>query len=273
MLIWAGIYDALTGLEADRAGYDGLWLSSLGLSVGRLGKPDAGFLTVETVALAVTEVAAVVTLPIAVDMENGYGLSGEPLAQSGDTLLKAGAKWLCIEDTMGAKRNSLWTGVQRQLWQPTEMTRRLETLVAVGQKENAGIIARTEALIEGATVRETADRVRQYADSGCSAVVVHFRGEVQPALEVARQTSEVVDLVIIPTQAPSLPFADFEAAGFKIYIAANTALRAAATAIRTAMVSVLVEQRLAPALERVATLSDLDDLVGTSRLWQSEATA
>jgi phosphoenolpyruvate phosphomutase len=266
MRIWAGIYDGLSALQAESAGYDGLWLSSLGLSVGRLGKPDAGFLSVDTVARALTEIDAVVQLPIAVDMENGYGLSGEPLAAAAEQLYRAGGKWLCLEDTSGPKRNSLWSGFHRQLWPADEMSERLATLVAVGAREGGAVIARTEALIEGESTDATVARVCSYAAAGCSAAVVHFRDDVQPVLEVARQTRDAVDLVIIPTRAPSLTFADFEEAGFKIYVAANMAIRAAATATRTALLTVLREQRLAPALEDVATLADLDEIVGTSTL-------
>src|SRR5690606_6829344 len=72
--VWAGVYDALSALQAERLGYDALWLSSLGLSVGRLGLPDAGFLKPDTVLAAVAELRQITKSPLVVDFENGYGL-------------------------------------------------------------------------------------------------------------------------------------------------------------------------------------------------------
>jgi phosphoenolpyruvate phosphomutase len=266
--VWAGIYDSLGALHAQRLGYDALWLSSLGLSVGRLGLPDAGFLQPETIMTAITEISTVSSLPVVVDFENGYELQGASLAELATRFFQAGSGALCIEDSVGQKRNSLWTQFQRDLASPAEMAQRLRTLVEVSAMFNGSIIARTEALIEGMSVAEATDRVHEYAAAGCAAVVIHFRTDVEKVLEVARRCDlpAGVELVVIPTKAPAMNFETFAAAGFDVYVAANIALRAAAAAVWEGLESVLRHGHQQVATERIASLADLDDIVGTDTL-------
>lgn len=265
--VWAGIYDALTALQAQRLGYDALWLSSLGLSTGRLGLPDAGFLQPDTVIAALGEIGRVTDIPIHVDFENGYSLRGAELSGLADRFFRAGSRSLCMEDSTGAKRNSLWADTRRNLATVDDMTERLSLLVEVADRNGAMMMARTEALIEGFSVEETVERVHSYAATGCKAVVVHFRTDVEAALEVARKADTVdVKLVIIPTAAPPVRFDTFRDAGFDIYVAANVAVRAAMRAVEQGLESVLRLGHQAVALEGVASLAELDSLVRTEAL-------
>jgi phosphoenolpyruvate phosphomutase len=263
---WAGVYDALSALQAEKLGYDGLWVSSLGLSVGRLGMPDAGFLEPSTVALAVSEIARVVQTPLVVDIENGYGLDNVALAEAAGELLRAGSAALCIEDTVGVKRNSLWSGFCRDLHDVDAMCDRLAGLVSIAQCSGGTIIARTEALVEGRSIDEATYRVRKYAEVGCGGVVVHFRDNLAHAIETARRTAATARLIVIPTAAPTVQFVEFEEAGFSVYVAANIGLRAAAMAIETALASVLQHENQARAAECGATLAELDALVRAREL-------
>jgi phosphoenolpyruvate phosphomutase len=147
------------------------------------------------------------------------------------------------------------------------MAERLTSLVQVARQHDATIIARTEVLIEGGSVDEAVQRVRAYAAAGCQAVVVHFRADVEAVLEVARKAADVdVDLVVIPTAAPSMTFATFAEAGFDVYVTANVAVRAAMTAVEQGLESVLRLGHQKDALAGIATLADLDTLVRTNML-------
>jgi phosphoenolpyruvate phosphomutase len=263
---WAGIYDALSALQAEKLGYDGLWLSSLGLSVGRLGMPDAGFLEPKVVVAAVREIARVARTPLIVDIENGYGLDDVGLAEVAAEMFAAGSVALCIEDTVGVKRNSLWSGFCRDLRDVEEMCERLSGLVTIAHRRGGSIIARTEALVEGRSIDETCARVRRYAAAGCDGVVVHFRDDVGQAMATARRTADLTRLVVIPTAAPTASFSEFEQAGFRVYVAANIALRAAALAMQQALGSVLTQQSQAHAIECGVTLAELDTLVRAAEL-------
>src|SRR5690606_12694568 len=130
------------------------------------------------------------------------------------------------------------------------------------------VVARTEALILGLGVEETVERVRRYARTGCAAVVVHFRDDVGPAMTVAAHKGEFLGakLVIIPTKAPSVPFEEFTRAGFDVYVAANIALRAAASAMHEELQSVLAVRNQADAAKRVSSLEEIDSLVGRDLL-------
>ena len=55
ILMAAGVYDALTALIAERAGFEALYVSGAGMAHTRLGRPDIGLVSmnevVQTVAL------------------------------------------------------------------------------------------------------------------------------------------------------------------------------------------------------------------------------
>src|SRR5690606_14144222 len=121
-------------LQAERLGYDALWLSSLGLSVGRLGLPDAGFLKPDTVLAAVAELRQITKSPLVVDFENGYGLRAAELSKLAGLFYSTGADSLCMEDSSGEKRNSLWVSPDRQLADTDDMCGRLTTLVDTARR-------------------------------------------------------------------------------------------------------------------------------------------
>jgi phosphoenolpyruvate phosphomutase len=264
--IWAGVHDALSARLAAEAGFDRLWLSSFGLSTAELGLPDAGFLTPEAVVGACRRISDVVSLPLVVDAENGYGASTAELLEIADALYDAGAYALCIEDSAGAKRNSLWHEYSRELRPADEMAELLRALAEHAAARGLQAMARTEALVEGLGREEAAARVREYARSGAAPVVVHFRDNVEDALAVSAACRDECALAIIPTRAPELHVSELAASGFGVVVAANVGIRSAALAMRTAYEAVLREGRVASGLASSMTIDEIDAIVGRDSL-------
>src|SRR6202162_5404553 len=73
IVIAPGVYDPLTALIAERAGFDALYVSGAGIAYTRLGRPDIGLVSlsevVDTVALIRDRVGAY----LIVDADTGYG--------------------------------------------------------------------------------------------------------------------------------------------------------------------------------------------------------
>jgi len=49
ILVGPGIYDSLTALIAERAGFEALYISGAGISHSRLGRPDIGLVSMSEV--------------------------------------------------------------------------------------------------------------------------------------------------------------------------------------------------------------------------------
>jgi phosphoenolpyruvate phosphomutase len=257
MEVWAGVYDALGARLAVAAGYDALWLSSYSLSATRLGMPDEGHVTPEQLTQVTREIAQVVDVPIVVDGENGWDCTPTELQDVVRQLEDAGARGICIEDTIGPKQCSLWDDIDRDLRDADEM---VELLIAVNEAMGADgrVISRTESLIEGHGVEAAVERVRRYATSGCWGHVIHFRDDIDEVFQVAAQCRDLDNLVIIPTKAPEVSFEEAEEHGFGVYMVANVAVRAAASAIERSLSRVQETHRLADALEDCMPLKELD---------------
>src|SRR3954447_25882840 len=80
----------------DSLGFKALTTTSSGFAAS-LGRLDGG-VSLDEVAAHVAELCSVTDLPIAVDLENGYGASPEDAARAITTVAEAGAVGGSIED-------------------------------------------------------------------------------------------------------------------------------------------------------------------------------
>ena len=103
ILIAPGVYDSLTALIAEHAGFEALYVSGAAIAYTRLGRPDIGLVTmgevVETVALIRDRVGA----HLIVDADTGYG-NALNVERTVRLLERAGANAIQIEDQDFPKR-------------------------------------------------------------------------------------------------------------------------------------------------------------------------
>jgi 2-methylisocitrate lyase-like PEP mutase family enzyme len=97
LLAMPGVYDALSALLAERAGFKSVFLSGSALSFAQLGRPDLGLLSSTELVLACERIAERVSIPVFVDADSGYG-SIANLARLVGQLERAGAAGVQIED-------------------------------------------------------------------------------------------------------------------------------------------------------------------------------
>ena len=70
-VIAPGVYDALTALLVQQAGFDCVYLSGASVSFTRLGRPDLGLTTLTEVADTVARIRERIELPLVVDADTG----------------------------------------------------------------------------------------------------------------------------------------------------------------------------------------------------------
>ena len=73
LVIAPGIYDALTAMLAERAGFTALYLSGAAIAYTKFGRPDIGLVDMGEVATTLANIAERVEAPIIVDGETGFG--------------------------------------------------------------------------------------------------------------------------------------------------------------------------------------------------------
>jgi phosphoenolpyruvate phosphomutase len=269
IVLAAGAHDALSAKLAEEAGFDAVWASGFGISAVQ-AVPDANILTLTETLDAVRRIVDAVRIPVIADCDNGYGNAINAMRTVGE-FERAGAAGVCIEDNEFPKRCSFYAGVRRELVPIEEHARKIEAATTARRRPEFAVIARTEALIAGYGLEEALRRARAYAEAGADAVLVHSKhSDFSELRDFARAWAGAAPLVAVPTTYPSVGVAELEAAGFRMAIFANQALRAAIVAMREALRDIRRTGRAASVEDRIARLEEVYALVGVPELKANE---
>jgi phosphoenolpyruvate phosphomutase len=264
-----GAHDALSAKLAEETGFDAVWASGFGISAVN-ALPDANILTMSETLDAVRRMSDAVRIPVIADCDNGFG-NAINVMRTVSEYERAGVAGLCIEDNIFPKRCSFYAGVRRELVPTDEHARKIQAAKAAQRDPDFVVIARTEAFIAGWGTQEALDRARAYADAGADAVLVHSKLSTFDELrEFTNAWDGRCPLVAVPTTYAGMTANDLAAAGFKLVIFANQALRAAVKAMRQALTTLKQEGRPAAVDDRIATLPEIYELVGVSDLQANE---
>src|SRR5690606_19399432 len=98
-----GIYDALSALIAEQAGFDALYLSGASIAYARLGRSDVGLTTYTEVEDVLARIAERVRCPIIVDGDTGFG-NALNVQRTVRGFERAGAAMIQLEDQGFPKR-------------------------------------------------------------------------------------------------------------------------------------------------------------------------
>src|SRR3984885_6605474 len=103
ILIAPGVYDSLTALIGERAGFEALYISGASIAYARLGRPDIGLVGMSEVVATVTLIRDRVGVQLIVDADTGYG-NALNVQRTVRLLERAGASAVQIEDQDFPKR-------------------------------------------------------------------------------------------------------------------------------------------------------------------------
>jgi 2-methylisocitrate lyase-like PEP mutase family enzyme len=73
VLLAPGVYDALSALVAEQAGFEAVYLSGASIAYTRLARSDIGLTTFSEVEDTLARITERVRLPVIVDADTGFG--------------------------------------------------------------------------------------------------------------------------------------------------------------------------------------------------------
>lgn len=168
------VWDALSALAAQDAGFGAVATSSaaLGQGLGIRAKERVPFDLVES---QIARIAAAVTLPVSIDMEDGYPEVTGGVAAAIARVIGAGVIAANIEDS--------WHGHDRPLASAEDHARRIAEARAAADAELPGFFlnARTDLFLQSpgvepeVTVAEAIRRARRYVEAGADGIYVTAR--------------------------------------------------------------------------------------------------
>jgi methylisocitrate lyase len=221
-LVLPGVFNAITALLAQQAGFDALYLSGAGVTNSLTGYPDVALLTLTEMAQQARYVARAVALPVIADADTGYGEILN-VARTVEEFEHAGLAGLHLEDQVAPKRCGHLDG--KQVIPPAEMVKKIRAAVRARSDPDFFLIARTDARsVYG--LQDAVERARRYLDAGADAI---FPESLQSAAEFAEFAEKVrAPLLANMTEfgkTPYLSVSEFAALGYAMVIFPMTAFR------------------------------------------------
>lgn len=261
-----GAHNGISAKLVERNGFDAIWASSFEISAS-WGLPDASILTMTEFLETARAMNEVVELPIIADCDSGFG---DPtiVAHMVRKYEAAGIAAVCIEDKPFPKRNSFAGGEHQKLESIPEFVEKIRA-GCEARKKDMVFVARTEALIAGFGVDEALERAHAYAEAGADVVLVHSKSR-SPAqvFEFARRWQGRTPVIAIPTTYYQTTLDEFEAAGIRVVIYANQAMRAAVQAMNEVMNRIHTAGSTMAVEKEIASIEELFELQGMNDVRQ-----
>lgn len=232
ILILPGAANALTARIIEDGGFEAVYVSGAGLANTFLGVPDIGLLTLTQVADHVSAISDVVSIPLVVDADTGFGNTIN-MGHTVRVLERAGASAIQIEDQTFPKRCGHFSG--KDVISRDEMVQKIHAAVDARSGENLLVIARTDArAVHG--LDEACERAEAYREAGADILFVEAPRSVPEIETVARRVKgpQLINIVR-GGSTPELSQSVLQELGFSIALYANLPLLASISAIQGAL--------------------------------------
>lgn len=259
-LVVPGVWDPLSALMAQRAGFSTHFLSGFALAGTHLGVPDIGILDFPDVADAARRVcAAVPGVSVIVDADTGYG-DDAAVATTVRTWEDAGAAGLFLEDQVWPKRCGHMDG--KEVVPADEWLSKLRT--ALMTRTDLFVTARTDArAVTG--LDDAIDRGRMARDLGVDAVFVEAPQSIDELEAIARALPDValVANMVEKGKTPLLSAAELRDMGFSLVLSPVSGLLAASKALETVYSTLAREGTLRNNLGSLTGFAEFTEIVGS----------
>lgn len=186
-----GVYDGLSALLVEQAGFDCAFLSGACLAFARFGRPDMGLVAASEVTETVAILRDRVNLPLIVDMDTGFG-NALNVQRTVRDFERAGASALQMEDQLAPKRCGHMAG--KAVISTEEMVGKIRAALDARRDPDTILIARTDALgVNG--FDDAMERAERYVQAGADALFIEAPGSLQQMRAIAARFAQRTPLV------------------------------------------------------------------------------
>jgi 2-methylisocitrate lyase-like PEP mutase family enzyme len=265
VLLAPGVYDALSALVAEQAGFEALYLSGASIAYTLLGRSDIGLTTVSEVVNTLAHITDRVKVPVIVDADTGFGNALNTQRTVRD-LERAGASMIQLEDQTFPKRCGHLDG--KAVVPVKEMEGKLRAALDARHSSNTLILARTDALaIEG--FEAALERAERYLECGVDALFIEaVRTPEQMDIACKRFASRIPLLanMVEGGKTPVQSAQELGERGYKIVIFPGGTARAVAHALQGYYASLNAHQTTLPWQNQMLDFDGLNAVIGTPAL-------
>jgi methylisocitrate lyase len=251
-----GAHNGLAALQAQRAGFEALYLSGGAMSAS-MGLPDLGVITIEDVCFFIRQVARA-GLPVLVDGDTGYGeaLNVMHMVRSFE---EAGAAGVHLEDQLLPKKCGHLN--DKKLADAHDMAAKIAA--ARKARRHLYLIARTDAVASEGMDAAVA-RAQRYLEAGADAIFPEALTNAEMFREFSRRLTGV-KLLANMTEFGRTPFFtadEFQVMGYAMVIWPVSSLRVAARAQDELYRAIARDGGTHGVIDRMQTRAQLYETIG-----------
>lgn len=258
-IVMGGLHDGVSARLAEQAGFPLAFMGGYAVAASLLGEPDIGLLTQAEMAEAARRICRLVSMPVLVDADTGYG--GVPNAvRTAELYAQAGAAGLFLEDQAWPKRCGHMAG--KSVVERSEWLAKLRAVISFKASSDLFVVARTDARAP-LGIEEAIHRGRAAHDAGADAIFIEAPQSVAELDAIARAIpGPKIANMVEWGKTPMLSPADLHARGFDLIVFPVTAILAQAHAVREAYATLLQKGGTTSILNDLYPFAEFNDLVG-----------
>ena len=258
-VLMPGVWDPLSALLAERAGFSTVFLSGFAVAGTMLGVPDIGILGQQDVADTARRVcAAVPAVSVVVDADTGYG-DDEVVAQTTALWEEANAAAMFLEDLVWPKRCGHMDG--KEVVEPAEWLHKLQ--IVLRERDDLFLTARTDArAVNG--LHDAIERAKMARDIGVDAVFVEAPQSVEEMQQIADALPDVVLVanMVEKGKTPLLTPSELAELGFHMIVSPLSGLLAVSKALGEAYGVLQEHGSMRDHQDLLTPFNDFTDIVG-----------
>ncbi|WP_046114386.1 isocitrate lyase/PEP mutase family protein [Aquincola tertiaricarbonis] len=264
-LLAPGVYDPLTALLAEQAGFEALYLSGGAVAYSLLGRSDVGLTTATETADVLARITDRIQRPVIVDGDTGYG-NAINTQRTVRLLERAGAAMIQLEDQTFPKRCGHLAG--KAVVPVQEMCGKLRAALDARRSAGTLILARTDAAgVEG--LEAALDRAEAYADCGVDALFVEALRTPEDMDAACARLAHRLPLLANMVEGGQTPIHGAEELGrrgFRIVIFPGGTARFVVRQLQDYYASLREHGSTAPMRGRMLDFDGLNEVIGTPAL-------
>jgi 2-methylisocitrate lyase-like PEP mutase family enzyme len=265
ILLAPGIYDGLTALFAERAGFEAAYLSGASIAYARFALPDIGLVTATEAAETLAAIRERATLPLIVDIDTGFG-NALNVQRTVRLFERNGANALQIEDQVSPKRCGHLR--DKAVIAADEMTGKIKAALDARRSPDTLVVARTDAIaVEG--FERALDRAERYVEAGADVLFVEAPPDRAGLAEVGRRFGARLPVLANMVEGGKTPVKSADelgAIGYRIVIFPGGTARAVVHALQQYYASLHTHRTTAPMRGQMLDFDQLNGVIGTPEL-------
>ena len=265
IVVAPGVYDALSALLVQQAGFETAYLSGASLAYTRFGRPDIGLIGMREVADAVTTIRERIDIDLIVDGDTGYG-NALNVIRTVREFERAGATAIQLEDQDLPKRCGHLAG--KSLVSADEMVGKLKAAVDTRRDADTVIIARTDAIaVEGYAA--ALDRAERYHEAGADVLFIEAPENREQMIDMNQRFSGRAPLLANMVEGGKTPVTgadDLQALGYSIVIFPGGTVRAVSFVMQEYMAHLRETGSTAQWRNRMFDFNGFNALIGTPEM-------